>query len=96
MKSEIIELVTQYKDGTEIKENSVTIFAKCRSVTYGEFFAAYGVGIKPKTKFLIHPAEYNLADYEGRQATHVRYRNKLYPIIRAYQKDIYTMELTVG
>lgn len=96
MKSEIIELVTQYKDGTEIKEKTATIFAQRKSVAYGEFYAAYGVGLKPKNIFLIHPAEYCLADYGDRHATHVRYQNNLYPIIRAYQKDIYTMELTVG
>lgn len=96
MKSEVIDLVTQYKDGVTIKEQTVTIFAKRKSVAYGEFYAAYGVGIKPKTIFLIHPTEYYLADYAGKHATHIRYKDVLYPIIRAYEKDIYTMELTVG
>lgn len=96
MKSEVIELVTQYKNGTVISEKTASVFAKRKSVAYGEFYAAYGVGLKPKTIFIILPSEYNLADQDGKHATHVRYNGTLYPIIRAYEKDRFTMELTVG
>lgn len=47
MKSESIELITQYKDGTEIKENAVKIFARKKSLTRNEFYSAYGVGLNP-------------------------------------------------
>lgn len=96
MKAEKIELVTQYKDGATIKEKAVEIFAKRKSVSFNEFYAAYGTGLRPKYIFAIYPGEYKLADVGEASATHIRYGGKLYPIIRAYEVDRITMELTVG
>lgn len=95
MKSEQIELVCQYKDGKEIKENSVTIFAQKKSVKFNEFYAAVGVGLKPSLIFNIYPEEFSLADVNGAHATHIRYRGQLHPIIRAYEKNRFEMELSI-
>ena len=99
MKSEAIELVVQYKDGTEIKENTAKVFASKKSVSRNEFYAAYGVGLRPGFIFVIHPAEFKLADIEVDgvvySATHVRHNRTLYEIVRTYQKDIYNLEITV-
>ena len=99
MKANAIELVVQYKDGAEIKENTAKIFASKKSVSRNEFYAAYGVGLKTGYIFVIHPSEFCLADLEVGgvvySATHIRYNGTLYEIVRTYQKDNYNLEITV-
>lgn len=95
MKSETIELVTQYKDGAEIKENVIKIFARKKSLTRNEFYSAYGVGLRPNYIFVIHTSEYKLADIGNNRATHVRFNGQLYEIVRAFEVDRFNTELTV-
>lgn len=99
MRTETIELVTQYKEGREIKEFSCNIFGARKSVTRTEFYSAYGVGLMPRYIFEINPSEYKLADIasEGRiyHATHIRYDGELYEIARTYQKNRFKLEVTV-
>jgi len=100
MRNDLITLVTRYKDGKEVKENTAEIFATKKSLNRNEFYSGYGVGLKPKYIFDILPDEYHLADVDLDQkhfeATHVRYNNIDYPIIRTYEKNFSSMELTVG
>lgn len=100
MKNDAIELVTQYKEGKELKEKSVTLFAERKSVTSNRFYSAYAVGLRPQHDFVIHKDEYNLANVitaDGvlHNATHVRYGGQLYSIIRTYDSDMFNMEITV-
>lgn len=95
MKLESIELVTQYKDGTEIKENSVKVYAKKKSLTRNEFYSAYGVGLRPSYIFVIHTYEYKLADVGSYRATHIRHNGQLYEIVRAYEVDRFNTEITI-
>ena len=95
MKSESIELITQYKDGTEIKENAVKIFARKKSLTRNEFYSAYGVGLNPSYIFVVHTPEYKLADVGSYRATHIRYAGRLFEIVRAYEVDRFNTEITV-
>lgn len=99
MRNDIVELVTQYKDGREIKENTVEIMAKKKSLGRNEFYAAYGVGLKASRIFVVNPSEYYLADKtvgtDVFHATHVKYEGKLHRIIRTYETSRFEMELTV-
>lgn len=99
MRAETIELVTQFKDGVEIKENTVKIFAKKKSATRSEFYAAYGVGLKPQYVFSMMPAEFKLGnvtvDDKTYSATHIRHNGVTYEIVRTYEVDIYNLEVTV-
>lgn len=95
-----ITLLTKYKDGKEIKHNSVVIFAEKKSLARSEFYAAYSSGLKASYMFDILPREYSLADVEQNgviyHATHVVYEGHEYEIIRTYEKNINSMEMTVG
>lgn len=98
-----IELVTQYKEGTTIKENKKEIFASVKSVARNEFYTAYAVGLRLKHIFVIHSWEFSCADYPitteqvttTYHPTHVRYNNELYEIVRTYETDRGLMEITV-
>ena len=96
-----IELVTQYKDGTTIKENSKEIFASIKSVARNEFYTAYGMGLRLKHIFVIHSWEFSIADKLVTTAqvtyhpTHVRYNGELFEIVRTYEVERGTMEITV-
>lgn len=95
MRNDVIELVTQYKEGRTIAEKSIEVMAKRKSLGRAEFYAAYGVGLSVSKVFVICPAEYYLADQDGQHATHVKHDGKLHKIIRTYEKSRFEMELTV-
>ena len=98
-----IELVTQYKDGTTIKENTREIFASVKSVARNEFYSAYAMGLRLKYIFVIHSWEFSIADYPVTtdqvtttyHPTHVRYNNELYEIVRTYEVERGQLEITV-
>lgn len=98
-----IELVTQYKEGTTIKENKKEIFASVKSVARNEFYTAYAMGLRLKHIFVIHSWEFSCADYPVTtetvtttyHPTHVRYNGELYEIVRTYEVDRGLMEITV-
>lgn len=100
MRNEKIVLVTRYKEGKDILENTCEIFAERKSVGRSEFYAGYSVGLKPQYVFDILPEEYFLAAVESTEKqfvpTHIRYKGIDYPIIRTYEKDSYSMLITVG
>lgn len=99
MKSETIELITQYKEGKTIKEFSQPIYAKSKSLSRNEFYSAYGVGLRPNRIFVVHPMEYQLADVRTEDkvyhATHIRFEGELFEIVRTYEVDRFNMEITV-
>lgn len=100
MRNEVITLVTQYKEGKEKKENTVEIFASKESLSRSEFYASYGVGLRPQYVFNILPDEYYMAavviDGKTYNPTHVRYNNSEFAIIRTYEKNKSSMDMTVG
>lgn len=99
MYAEQIELVVQYKDGTQIAENSVAIMGTKKSVNRNEFYAAYAVGLRLSHSWEIIPEEFALADItvDGvtYHATHIRYNGELYEIVRTYQVNEYALEVVV-
>ena len=98
-----IELVTQYKEGTTIKEYKKEIFASVKSVARNEFYTAYAVGLRVKFVFVIHSWEFSVADYPVTteqvtttyKPTHIRYNGGLYEIVRTYETDRGQLEITV-
>lgn len=99
MYAEQIELVVQYKNGTQIAENSVAIMGTKKSVNRNEFYAAYAVGLRLSHSWEIIPEEFALADItvDGvtYHATHIRYNGELYEIVRTYQVNEYALEVVV-
>lgn len=99
-----IELVTQYKDGTTIKEYKKEIFASIKSVARNEFYSAYAMGLRLKHVFVIHSWEFSVANYPVTtdqvtttyRPTHVRYNNELYEIVRTYEVERGQLEITVN
>lgn len=95
-----IELVTKYKRGTEVKEYTYKVWAKKKSLTRSEFYAAYAAGLKPQMIFDILPEEYRLADVSVNDvvyhATKVRFEGHEYGIIRTFERNRVSMEMTVG
>jgi hypothetical protein len=98
-----IELVTQYKDGTTIKENTREIFASVKSVARNEFYSAYAMGLRLKYIFVIHSWEFSIADYPVTtdevtttyRPTHIRYEDELFEIVRTYEVERGQLEITV-
>lgn len=99
MRTDTITLVTQYKSGKQVLENTQDIFGQRKSLKRNEFYAAYGVGLRPTYIFEINPAEFKLADItvagKTYHATHIRFNGDLYEIIRTYEVDRFNMEITV-
>lgn len=97
---DVIELITTYKEGKTVHEKSVQLMAKVESVTRNEFYASYGVGLAPRYVFTIWPEEYKLADVtlDGKKyrATHVKYDDELFEIVRTYSKSKTAMQITVN
>lgn len=56
------------------------VFCNVKSIGMMEFYQAQSVGLKPELKF-----EVKLADLQN--ATHFKYNNKLYKILRINQKE---------
>lgn len=100
MRTYPIELVTQYKEGKEVKEQSVQIFSKPESVARTEFYSSYAVGLNPRYVFTIWTQEYSMGDVTvgdvTYHATHLRYNGELFKIIRVFSKSQSIMQITVG
>ena len=95
-RNEIIELesITFITDdaGDTITETTwKEVFAEKKSIGTSEFYQAHSEGLKPEFKFVIHPTEYNRKKY----GPHIRYDNEVFKIIRTYEKDSESLEITV-
>lgn len=100
LRNEQIEIITKYPVGSKIEQKSVVIFAERKNLTRSEFYTAITAGLKTSYIFDINPDEYALADIcideKLYQATHVKYNGQIYEIIRIYEKNSDSMEMTVG
>ena len=93
-------LITITAAGSVLSETRTTLFCGKKSVRYGEFYAATQVGINPKILL-----EFDLGDYENayvttndgtQEPTELEFRGQRYNIIRTYEPDNYTIEVTAG
>jgi SPP1 family predicted phage head-tail adaptor len=86
---ELIELIT-VPDGvggyteTEIVR---TVFADKKSIRSSEFYQAHAVGLKPELNLIIRQIEYN-------GESRVRWKDKVYDVLRTYSKNDELLELT--
>ena len=67
------------------------IFAEKRSIGSQEFYQAHSEGLKPEFKFVIHTSEY----CRKTDGPHIRYDGETFKIIRTYEKDSESLEITV-
>lgn len=95
-RNEVIELestkITTDEAGDTVSETTwKEIFAEKKSIASQEFYQAHSEGLKPEFKFVIHPSEYD-RKVDG---PHIRYDEELFKIIRTYEKDSESLEITV-
>ena len=104
MRNDIIQVVTEYKEGVELKcKISEEIFAEKKSVARSEFYAAQAAGLSAKLVFEMDPEEFegcNVCVQEGDKTEkyypgHVLYNGEKFEISRTYIKDSSSVEITV-
>lgn len=95
-RNEIIELESTTST-TDDAGDSVTVpiwkevFAEKRSIGSSEFYQAHAEGLKPEFKFIIHPSEYD----RKTDGPHIKYNGEPFKIIRTYEVNQETLEITV-
>lgn len=99
MRNDVITLITNYTQGSEVSKNEVEVFAEKKSVTRTEFYGAYQVGLNPKHIFVVDSLDFELTrkvkDEEEIYAQQIKYNGAVFTIIRSYDNGI-EIELTVG
>ena len=99
MRNDTCVLITSVPEGTAITSNETEVFCEIKSVVRSEFFAAYGVGLTPKLTIGINPDDYKVCiktiGNQRYRPSQIRYDGELFTIIRAFQKNIGEMEITV-
>lgn len=73
-------------DSVKLLTKSTDIFADKQSIRQSEFYQAAAVGLRPELTFIIRICEYN-------QQELLEFNNKIYKIIRTYEKDNEFIEL---
>lgn len=96
MRNDICTLILSYADGTEIKRKEMQVFCSRKSAGRSEYYAAYAVGLKPKFVLEIDPLDWESLTEQGEYANKVIYKGAEYNILRDYQTDETSLELTVG
>ena len=99
MRNDVCVLITSVPEGVEIIHHETEVFCEIKSVVRSEFFAAYGVGLTPKLTISINPDDYKVCimtiGNQKYRPSQIRYDGELYISIRAFQKNIGEMEITV-
>lgn len=96
MRNDICTLILSYADGAEIKRKEQQVFCSRKSAGRSEYYAAYAVGLKPKFVLEIDPLDWESLTERGEHANKVIYKGAEYNILRDYQTDESSLELTVG
>lgn len=99
MRNEIIKLITETAQGSEIIREDREVFAEKKSVTRSEFYGAYQSGLNPKYIFVIDSLDYEMTrsvtDTVETYAQKLEYNDAVFNVIRVYD-DGADVELTVG
>lgn len=104
MRNDIIQVVTEYKEGTELKYKiSEGLFAEKKSAARSEFYAAQTAGLSAKFVFEMDQEDFEGCDVcvqEGDKTEkyhpgHVLYNGEKFEISRTYIKDSSSIEITV-
>ena len=96
MRNDICILVLNYASGAEIKKKALQVFCSRKSAGRSEYYAAYAVGLKPKFVLEIDPMDWESLTEQGEHANKVIYKGTEYNILRDYQTNESSLELTVG
>ena len=72
------------------------MFCSRKSAGRSEYYAAYAVGLKPKFVLEIDPMDWESLTEQGEHANKVIYKGTEYNILRDYQTNESSLELTVG
>ncbi len=95
MRDQLVKIVTQYADGTEIKRKEKEVFANKKSVTRAEFYTAPASGLGLRAVFEVDTDDYEscvvtveqesglLKEY---RPSHILWNNIEYIIVRDYAK----------
>ncbi len=104
MRNDIIQVVTEYKEGAELKYKiSEELFAEKKSVARSEFYAAQASGLSAKLVFEMDPEDFESCDVSVQEGDktekyhpgHVLYNGEKLEISRTYVKDAGSIEITV-
>ena len=96
MRNDICTLIAVYAEGTEIKKRELQVFCSRKSAGRSEYYAAYAVGLKPRCILEIDPMDWECLSGQGEKPNKVLYRGEELNILRDYQTDETTVELTIG
>lgn len=96
MRNDICTLILNYADGSEIKKKELQVFCSRKSAGRTEYYAAYAVGLKPRFVLEIDPMDWESLTEQGEHANKVIYKGTEYNILRDYQTNESSLELTVG
>lgn len=96
MRNDICILILNYASGAEIKKKELQVFCSRKSAGRSEYYAAYAVGLKPKFVLEIDPMDWESLTEQGEHANKVIYKGTEYNILRDYQTNESSLELTVG
>lgn len=102
MRNELCTLIVSYALASEVQQVELEVFCRRKSTVRSEFYAAYGVGLKPRfvleLDFLDWEAASALlpAEVERKAPDKVYFHGLEYNIYRDYQVDENTIEITVG
>ena len=100
MRNDQATLIVKTRNGATPVENRTTLFCGRKSVRRAEFYAAHEVGTTPR-----YVLEFDLGEYEatfittddGKQRPgEVEYNGEHFNILRTYEPDNYTIEVTIG
>ena len=96
MRNEICTLVVCYNNGAAVERREQEIFCSRKSPARSEYYAAYAVGLKPRLILEINPLDWESMCDSGERPNKVIFRGEEMNILRDYQSDESSMELTVG
>lgn len=100
MENEICSLIIRKASGSEILESEQEVYCKKKSCTRSEFYAAYTVGLSPRFILEIDPMDFEFCSAQSETGnlypTKVKYNGMTYTILRTYEADETSMEMTVG
>lgn len=93
-RDDVIYLIKDQEDAhgvhVPVEQTERMVFCRVRSVTRSEFYTALNAGMQPEYVFELSVAD----EYEGERR--LRYRDKVLDVVRTYEPDDGSIEITAG
>lgn len=99
MRNDVCTLIGLDAREGEVIRVEKEVYCRWKSSNRSEFYSAYAVGLRPKFVIEIDPFDWESAAEQlpdETEPTILRYGKTEYSILRGYQTDESTLELTVG